>query len=408
MKDRPWLAIALAILVVVAIRLSTPLIQPMNDGMEYLKVAYRGLDPEAQLGAPFVYRFAVPLTVHAVSLLTGADSLVIFPVVVFIACVALLVAVYLVALLSGASREHAILILVLVASSVFVIRFPLYHPYSVDVEALLVAFGAFVFLLQRSYGLAAAVSLLGLLFKEFMLAPVLALIGLFFAQYLRDKSIRPLWWTLLVIVLALVVFLLPRLLIPITYGFGASLKIQARAPSQTMYLSDLRTLLSWPPRLGVPVNLLLALVSFWLPALMLMTRSRWRSVWQALESNRIVIVLWTVAVLALALVGGTNIMIFVTYSAPVLVLLLSLLMRGGISKPELVVTLVATVVFNRMIFATGAAGADLDLEIGFYGAFWWVLGSVTAWRFAEVAAWIVVAWMVRHFSPYQKPLRVAQ
>lgn len=408
MKDKPWLAIALAILAVVAIRLSTPLIQPMNDGLEYLKVATEGLDPDAQLGAPFVYRFAVPLTVHGVSLLTGADPLVIFPVVVFIACVALLVAVYLVAILSGASREHAILILVFIASAVFVIRFPLYHPYSVDVEALLIAFAAFVCLFQRSYGLAVAVSLLGLLFKEFMLAPVLALIGLFFAQYLRTKSIRPLWWTLLVIALALVVFFLPRLLIPITYGFGASLKIQARAPSQTMYLSDLRTLLSWPPRLGVPVNLLLALVSFWLPALMLMTRARCRSVWQALGSNRIVIVLWMVAVLALALVGGTNIMIFVTYSAPVLVLVLSLLLRGGISKPEMVVALIATVLFNRMIFSTGMPGADLDLEIGFYGAFWWVLSNVTAWRFAEVAAWIAVAWMVRRFFPHQKPLTVSQ
>lgn len=392
-----WLALTLAILIVLVMRMGTPIAKPMTDGVEYLKVASLGLKPEAQLGAPFVYRFAVPLLVHSVSLATGADPLAIFPVVVFITSVVLLMAVYTVALMSGATRGQSLLILLLLASALFMIRFPLYSPFEVDVEACAISFFAFACLIRRSYMAALVVSLVGLLFKEFLLAPLLVLIGVFLGEYHRTKAVAPLRWAVISLALTLIVFLLPRLLIPVTYSYGAILRLKSAEPSQSMYLSELRALLAWPPKIGTPVNVFLALISFWLPAVMLMTRTRCRALWQGLGSNRTLVILWLIVVVVLMAVGGTKTFIFATYSAPVLVLVLGLLVNDGVRKGELAVALIGTILFNRMIFGFGTPGGEPGADIAFYGAYWNTITDVTAWRFAEVSGWLLVGWATRRF-----------
>jgi hypothetical protein len=390
-----WIPLALAILAIVLIRLTTPIAQPANDGIEYLKIASAGLDPQAQLAAPFAYRFAIPLLVHLVSLVTGAAPLTIFPWFAALSCVMVLLSAYGVALIAGASRGYALLAMLVLACSLFIVRFPLYFPFAVDVEALAVSFLAFALLLRRSYVAALIVSLVGLLFKEFLLAPLIVLIGLFFAQYLRDRTTRPLLLTILALVLTAAVFVLPRVLIPVTYSLGTILQVKAPAPSTTMYLSELRRYLAWPPQLGTPVNILLALISFWLPALMLSTPERLRMLWRTLGPNRITVILWVATVVALASVGGTNIMIFVTYSAPILILVLTTLFRSGVSKAEVGLAVVATLLFNRMLFGFGTPGGQLDTAIGFYGAYWHLLDSTTVWRLAEAVGWIVLCWGIR-------------
>ena len=390
-----WAAIALAILLVALFRLTTPIARPLNDGTEYLKIASEGLDPHAQLAAPFAYRFAVPLFVHGVSVLTGIDPIRIFPGVAFLSCVALLLASYVVARLAGSPGRYALLTMLLMASSLFVVRFPLYFPFAVDVEALLVAFLAFALLLRRSHIAALFVSCLGLLFKEFLLAPLLVVICTFFIDYLHSRTNRPLLWTVISVVLTVTVFLLPRLLIPVTYSFGTILKVKAPAPDSTLYLSELRRFLAWPPRIGTFVNELLALSSFWLPALMLLTPARLRALWRSLGPTRILVVAWMVAVLVLTTVGGTNIMIFVTYSAPVLVVVLTLLFNLMVSKAEVIAIVFATLLFNRMIFSFGAPDGDLDTVISFYGAYSHLLDDVTMWRFAELTGWILLGWGIR-------------
>lgn len=393
-----WTAIALAVLMVLAVRASTPVARPMNDGFEYLKVASAGFRPEAQLGAPFVYRLAVPLLVRGIALVTGAEPVAIFPIVALIASVALLLSVFAIALAAGASRRQGFLLMFLLAASFFVIRFPLYCAYTVDVEAVFVSCVAFVFLLRARYVAALAASLVGLLFKEFLLAPIAVLIGMFLVQYFREKTVAPLRLAVISLALALVVFLLPRLLIPVTFSYGTFMRLKAAAPSQTMYLSEVRWLLAWPPQIGTPINVLLALVSFWLPALMLASGSRIRVLWESLGSARIPVVLWMLVDLLLMTVGGTNIMIFVTYTAPVLVLALVLLLRPGVERAELAVVLIGTVLFNRMVFPYGTPGGELDLEFNFYGAYWHKLTDATAWRFAEVGGWILLGWAIRRWG----------
>ena len=398
LKRSQWSALALSILLVVLVRLSTPVARPANDGLEYLKVASAGLDPQAQLAAPFSYRFAVPLMVHGASVLTGADPLTIFPYVALLSCIALLTMGYIVARLAGAPRGYALLTMLLMASSLFMIRFPLYFPFAVDVEALVISFLACVLLLERLYVAALIVSLIGMLFKEFLLVPLIVLAGLSFIHYLRDHTTRPLLLTMSSLLLMSLAFLLPRLLIPVTYSYGTILQVKAATPNSTMYLSELRRYIAWPPEIGTPVNVLLALVSFWLPVLMLLTPARLRSLWCRLNSNRILAVVWMGAVVVLTSVGGTNVMIFVTYTAPILALAMGLLFRDEVGKWEIALVLVGTLLFNRMVFGFGTPGGELDGPTAFYGAYWHQLNEVTAWRFAEVVGWILAGWGVRRLE----------
>ncbi len=390
-----WPAWLLAAVIVLILRLATPTARIMTDGVEYLKVATMGLDPRADLSAPFAYRFAVPMLVHGVSLATGIPARSLFPPLVLAVSVVLLFAVYRLALATGISRGYALVIMVLLASSAFMLRYPLLCPFEVDIEACALSFAAFALLLRRSTVAALATSLAGLFFKEFFLAPLAVIISVSLFDYVRERSVVSLRWATVSLALTVVVFLAPRILIPVTYSFGTIVRYQASEPSHTLYLSELRRFLVWPPRLGTPVNVLLAVFSFWLPALMLLTGQRIRRVWQTLGGRRMLLVIWMLVDCVLMMIGGTKITVFVTYTSPVLVFVLGLLPATGMRKAEMILAVAATIVFNRMIFGFGSPGCDPGDAKAFYGAYWYEVGEVTVLRFAEVAGWVILACTLR-------------
>jgi hypothetical protein len=392
----------LAAVLVFALRLSTPLARLMTDGAEYLNLANLGLVPQAHLGAPFVYRFAVPLFVHVLGLVTGAPPVSVFPVVAFAACIVLLTGAYRVALIVDPSPANALVVMLLLACSLFVVRFPLYCPYDVDVEACIVSFAAFACILRRAYPAALAVSLVGLIFKEFLLAPLAVLTGMFVLHSIRERSAREFRWALLTFGLTFCFFFLPRLLIPVSGGYGTSLHYKVDAPSRTLYLSELRMFLAWPPNPDILINVVLSLVSFWLPGLMLLTPGRIRALRADPGFEWITVILWTATVLLLMSIGGTKVMVFAIYTAPVLVLIVSLLLRMNVHAAEVSAVVIGTAVFNRIMFSFGSAGGDPGTDIAFYGAYRG-LTEVTAWRFAEVIGWVLVAWVVRRLSRQSHP-----
>jgi hypothetical protein len=291
--------------------------------------------------------------------------------------------------------------MLLLACSLFVVRFPLYCPYDVDVEAFIVAFAAFACLLRKEYPAALAISLAGLLFKEFLLAPLAVLTGTFVLHALRERSVSQFRWALLTFGLTFCVFFLPRLLIPVTAGYGTSLHYKVDAPSRTLYLSELRMFLAWPPNPDILINVVLSIVSFWLPAFMLLTPGRIRALRRDPGVEWITVILWTLTVFLLMSIGGTKVMVFAVYTAPVLVLIVSLLLRMNVTVAEASAVVIGTAVFNRIIFSFGTVGGDPGMDIAFYGAYRG-LTEVTACRLAEIIGWVLAAWAVRRLSRYRK------
>ncbi|HTO95249.1 MAG TPA: hypothetical protein VMM80_12740 [Bacteroidota bacterium] len=401
----PW---TLAALLVAALRLTTPVARVMTDGAEYLRLATEGFSGTAHLGAPFAYRFAVPMLARLVCIVTGASPREIFLLVVLLAGFGLLVASYAAARGEGAAPRTSALIMVVMASSLFAVRFPLYCPFDVDIEACLVSFAAFACLRRGAPLAALAVSLVGLLFKEFLLAPLAALSATFALQYARERSLRPLRLLTLTVVLTVTAFVLPRVLIPVTSSFGAITEYRLQSPSRTLYFSQLRMSLAWPPTPGALVNIVLALLSFWLPVVMLWTPSRGAALLRAAGKDRIPLLAWLIGVIALMTVGGTKIMVFAAYTAPLLVAALAALLKTGPSRAEVIFLLVATAVFNRIVLPLGSPGGDPGVDIGFYGAYGLDVTDASLWRFAEAAGWVISAALVRaRWEGKEQPAAIA-
>ena len=391
-RSLPWL---LAAFLVAALRLGTPVAKIMTDGAEYLNLAVQGFAPGARIAAPFAYRFAVPIIVHLAGALTGFSPRDLFPLVALLAGFGLLMAAYGLALQAGAARRNALIVMLITASSLFAVRFPLYCPFDVDIEACLVACAAFACYRRGSPGAGLAVSLVGLLFKEFLAAPLAALAAMWILEYIRERTLSPLRLLTLAVVLAAAVFIVPRVLIPVTSSFGTITEYRLTAPSRTLYFSQLRMFLAWPPKPGALLNIALALLSFWLPVAMLWTPSRGSALTRSAGNDRIPLLAWLVAVTGLMTVGGTKIMVFAVYTAPLFIPALAVLLETGPSVVEVVFVAAATALFNRIVLPLGSTGGDPGVDIGFYGAYGLEATDTTAWRFAEAAGWVAAAALVR-------------
>ena len=395
-RPLPWI---LAALLVSALRVFTPVAKIMTDGAAYLNLATEGLTAGSHLAAPFAYRFAVPMTVHFASLLTGAAPRAVFQVVVVAAGFALLLAMYALALRSGAAARSAAVIMIVAASSLFAVRFPFYCPFDVDIEACVVSCLAFDCYRRGSHVAALGVSLAGLLFKEFLLAPLAALTVAFLLEYRREGSLRSLRLATLTVVMTVVVFIVPRVLIPVTSSFGTITEYRLQSPSTTLYFTQLRMFLAWPPKPGAAANIVLALLSFWLPVLMLWTPARAGAIRRAAGRDATPLGVWLVAIVALMAVGGTKIMVFAVYTAPLFAAAMAALLETGPSRFETAFVVVATALFNRIVFPLGSPGADPGVDIGFYGAYGLDLSDATLWRLAEAAGWVAAAAILRHWRP---------
>jgi hypothetical protein len=388
-------AIAVAALLVLALDFITPQAAPMYDSVHYLAVASSGLSAGAPLAAPYVYRFAAPMAVWMLHAVSGLPALTLFHLLALGAAWATLVLAYALSRAVGAPHAQGVLIMAVLAASLFQVRFPLSEPAMVDIEAYPLIILAFLLLLRESYAWALCVSLLGMLFKEFLVIPCVLLVVVRGRDYLRQPSSRPLLWMLAAIIAAGAAVLLPRMLIPVHAAFGPNFRLELPGTDRTAYLTNLRSMLSNPLAPGQAVNLLLSLVSYLLPALMLATPGRIRNLCRRMGDSRLPVLVHTLLVVVLALLGGTNIMVFVTYLAPVLVVTLALLLRENPSRLELAVMAASVVLFNRVLAPLGTAGGDPLEGVAFYGGWWTVLDATTVHRFAEASGYVLLAALVR-------------
>jgi hypothetical protein len=161
-------------------------------------------------------------------------------------------------------------------------------------------------------------------------------------------------------------------------------------------LWKLRRLMSYPANARRWFNILFAYVMFWLPALLLLTRSRGRLVRQRLYPYRWAIFPFLAFQLLLVMYGGTNIVIYVTYSAPVAVLVLAVLLDStDLRRWEPFAALAVVILFNREWMPVPLPQNGLDRYLDFYGGY----SDLVTWRslsrFAEASAYTLGFWMVR-------------
>jgi hypothetical protein len=394
----------MVVLVVACFTRTQPVI---HDALWYVGMATDGVFGNEHLAAPYVYRLAVPMIVGALSKLFALQVERGFQLLVWISAIALLLTVFLFALRRNAGVWRGVVILSLCGFSFYHVKYPLAAYAMVDVEAYPLILLATWSLLERRVGLCVAISSLGLLFKEFLIIPLAVQFLVLLTEYRKDRASRHLVWAITIVGSFALLFVLPRMLIPVQAVYGNNLEWRLQNSDALKYLRNLPVLLSNPFDGARIFNILFASASYWLPALLLVTGDRLRDTWNSLAGQRSIILGFLVMLIAMTLIGGTNIMIFVTYGVPMLVLVLACFLGTGTPLHEGVLVLAAVVVYNRVWVPIPSFAGHFEQAIDLYGGWGSRINEATLYRVVEMAGYILLAVVLRRASRWWRSRRQA-
>jgi hypothetical protein len=179
------------------------------------------------------------------------------------------------------------------------------------------------------------------------------------------------------------VILIPRLYIPVQGSY------QEIDP-----IDNFRTLKRlWNYLLNEPknINTLYAIMSYWLPSLLLLTSDRFKSIWYELRNFKGFILIYLSLNLLLTVYGGTNLLVFVSYSVAVQIVILSLLIKHGIHPIELVFMLMVMLIYNKILLNIPLPQENFDAYIDFYGGWSSRVNIMTVVRFLEMLIFILMS-----------------
>ncbi|HTO93749.1 MAG TPA: hypothetical protein VMM80_05235 [Bacteroidota bacterium] len=387
--------------VVAILSFVTPRQPPFSDAVWYVRMATEGMTGDAVLAAPYAYRPAVPFAVHLLFAGLGLPVESGFALLSILGAVALLTLSFLLARRQGLGILPSLCILSCVGFSFYHVKYALAAACMVDIEAVPLMVAAVWALIEGRYLLSIAVATFGLLFKEFLAVPLAVAFTVLLHQYARERDMRGLALSVAAAAGFGLFFVLPRFVVPVEGLFGDMFMWMPGDRQQLGYIANLRRLLSDPFDPARLANLLFVTLSYWLPALMLLTPGRARVAWTALEGSRMILCGVLILVLCLSAVGGTNQMLFITYSAPVLVVVLAALMRQSPRPVEVILMLCAVLVFNRFWEAIPSFSREFDRAIDIYGGWSTRVNQATLFRSLELVGYLVLAAAAR-FMPWSR------
>jgi hypothetical protein len=374
--------------VVSAIGLMTNRMVPAWDMTYYIDLAIHAILHNDKLIVPFAYRPGAPLLIGFVARAFHLDIVQAFRLSAYLGCVAFIVFGFYFAASLGVAVRSALAVALAFAVFIFVIKWNLFAGAMVDIYAYPLILLAMWALLQRRYFLCAAISGLGLFFKEFMLLPLLtqaAVVSIDHGIKEWRKAIWPLAATLGTVALC---FVLPRALIHVV----GSMQIvdPINNPASLNLLRDMPS--SWKR----DFNIVYSYLAFWLPVLLMassrrlkIVRERWRGMW-AIAGFYMFFLFW------LVMYGGTNIMIFVSYSLPVAIMVLAPTIQSADVpgwEPFLMVAVVFA--FNRNWAHVPLATVDVTQYLDFWSGYDDVITPHSYLRMGELIAWVLSFWMFR-------------
>ncbi len=381
--------LALGIFIVVALHFVTNHMKPEWDMKYYLDMATNGLVGNKTLVAPFAYRPGAPLLVGTIARTLHLQPEITFRICDALMCVVFFLSCFYFAISEAATYKTAVFSSCVLALYFYIVKWTLFSGTMVDIYAYPLILLAFWAILRKRFYLGLLVSAVGLLFKEFLLVPLLTQATLLLidrGQRRIRKVIIPVTATLVVL---LVFFLLPRVLIHVSDTWQDIDPINRP--------STLRRLYEYPANWRRDFNIVFAYLAFWLPVLLLVNTGRLRIVWSRLRPYKVTLALYMAFHFALVMYGGTNLIVFVTYSLPVQILVLIALLDGTkIGTWEKIWVLAVVIVFNRIWMHIPLPEHDLRTYLNFYGGYHMLVTRRSAFRMAELLAWISIFWVARY------------
>jgi hypothetical protein len=367
--------LALSVAWVVALSWLTNTTPPKWDALHYVGMARNGILDNPQLDASFAYRPAVPVLARLVA---DAFDLRVeqgFQVLGYLGLVGLLTGTFALARCFTASFSRALLPVAAVGLTGTYGKHPLFFYTLIDIEAFALSVLAIWLLVSGRWRWCFLVSCVGLLFKEWLGVPLALLVFVLVREYWRRREPKVLFHAVGAVAIGLAVIIVTRLVIPVSTG---------------SFTDRLDNLLTIPLNGRRDLNILFAIGSVWLPTLMLMTRQRAARLWRRLGDLRAVLALYLALILFLTMYGGTNVIIFVSYSLGAQVIVLALL-ADEVHPLEAALVLLALLFFFRIPWEIPLPAADFDAYIDFYGGWSDRVNGSTALRAAEIACCVAVA-----------------
>ncbi|MFL6451861.1 MAG: hypothetical protein ACJ746_29955 [Bryobacteraceae bacterium] len=380
--------LAIALGSVGIIWLLTNHMQPEWDMHYYIDMATHGVIGNKDLAAPFAYRLGAPLLVGLIANVLHCDPETTFRICNALMCILFVVSCFYFARSFGASFDAAAFSGLSLSLYFFVTKWTLFSGTMVDIYAYPLLLFAFWALITDRFYLCLVVSGIALFFKEFALLPLLTQTG---ALTIRTrvaewrKLVKPLSLALLVI---LSCFVLPRFLIHVKQTFQDIDPINQA--------STLRRLISYPLSRRHDFNIVFAYLSGWLPVLLLMNVRRWKTAWTTLRQYRVIFALYMAGHFALTMYGGTNIDIYITFCAPIQILvLIAILDKERVPYWEMLTVLLIVFMYNRIWSTVPLPKNGLDAYLDFYGGYYMRVTPRSLMRMVELLSWIVAMWGLR-------------
>jgi len=384
-------AMLIALLLVGAVELLTNEINISlfeGDFVYYIDMAEYGIVDNPNLAAPFAYRPLTPFMARGLANILNSSLETGFRIVAWMGALLTLTSSYALARTIGAQHKNALLIILIIAGSFFQLKYLLFDVYRPDHLAYGLLILAFIALLHKQWLACIIISAMGLLTREFCIIPLVLMLLHLFSQLWKEQTGRAInvMWLISGGIVIVIFVLLPRLLLPIetTFVYATLFKPDPTAiETITQPLTSLRRNL----------NLLFSLLAYVLPLIWLGGWAQIKGAWQDLGDHRWLVGGYTLMVLGLTLIGGTDLARFVTYLHIPLIIFSVFLLKKDTPLILLVGLFLSLIIFNRIPFEIPQE--NYNHFIDFYGGYHDRINSAVILRWQELIVFLFIAVGIR-------------
>jgi hypothetical protein len=385
-----FFAFILALLVIIIINLLTNRVDQLGghswDFIYYKDMVQNGFLGNNHLVVPYAYRFLTPLTVSFIMKLTHYDLTKAFKTLSVICMLAQLFGVYLLSRQLKFRFGTSIVLMLVVAFSLFNVKFLLFDPYRPDPLAYPLLLFAMILFLRRQYFGCILISIIGLFVREALILPILICMFYLLKEWLQNRNKpQPLIQFGVIAVFTALALVLPRALIPV-HGTQQVLDPINDPKFFKVLFGTWLDLKKW-------FNLIFNVVAYFLPILLVFTPARWRESWRRIGPLKPALYIYLAGAFFIIMYGGTDMMRYVTYLFIPLILILGNMLEQGVSYLESGFMLLATFLFNKILFQFPVW--DFNAYLDFHGGYDSRITPASYTRWVEWFAYSGLAWTWR-------------
>ena len=346
------------------------------DFVHYIDMAENGVSGNPGLVAPYAYRPIPSLLAGAIADVTGRTVILAFRLLAWVGVWAELVLAFALARQFTRRFWGAMAVMLITGVSTFNVRFYVFDPFRPDPLAFPLLLLGLIGLIRRRGNrwwdaVIIGTAVIGAGIREFTVIPALLLAVRLLADGVRMRRAAD-WAELALVVLVIGLALaLPRSLVQVVRHDSYLDRIDGGL---------FGALTDWRRDLNIAFALLITL----LPVFTVLTWSRLRRLWDVLGPLRLELAAYTLIVIGLTLIGGSDLPRFTAYLIGLVIIALAVWIEEGLRPVEILYALAASAIFQRTLSPVPMESVEAyqDWHITFYQ-------TINAYTLARMGEWLL-------------------